>query len=159
MAPKSTRHHDTTSGLSWNETIISTPSKPPSSQIHDFLHRAVGIPPPLRSTNGRGVVGVDTLESMALRCLLNHLTMLETESLEDVPEVWLKRLWGEIQRKWVRFFLSFWIYLLSGRGFGMGGGRGRVALLTSVFRDDDGVGAVDENRRMWWVPSDLQIGL
>lgn len=43
-------------------------------------------------------MGVDTLESMALRCLLNHLTMLETESLEDVPEVWLKRLWGEIQR-------------------------------------------------------------
>lgn len=39
--------------------------------------------------------------------------------------------------------------MLSGRGFGMGGGRGRVALLTSVFRDDDGVGAVDENRRMW----------
>lgn len=58
----------------------------------------MGVPPPLLSRNERGM-GVDALEMMALRCLLNHLTMLETESLEDVPEVWLKRLWGEIQRK------------------------------------------------------------
>ncbi|KEQ67499.1 uncharacterized protein M437DRAFT_37432 [Aureobasidium melanogenum CBS 110374] len=97
MAPKSTRHHDTTSGLSWNETIISTASKPLSSQIYDFLHRSVGVPPPLCSMNERGM-GVDALESMALRCLLNNLAMLEVQSLEGVPEVWLKRLWEEIQR-------------------------------------------------------------
>ncbi|KAG9858794.1 hypothetical protein KCU94_g7288, partial [Aureobasidium melanogenum] len=98
MAPKPIRYHDTSSGLSWNETIISTSSRPISSQIHDFLHRAVGVPPPLYTSKEHGL-GVDALETMALRCLLNNLAMLEAESLEPVPEIVLERLWREIQKK------------------------------------------------------------
>ncbi|KAG9998935.1 hypothetical protein KCU78_g16173, partial [Aureobasidium melanogenum] len=98
MALKPIRYHDTGSGLSWNETIISTPSQPISSQIYDFLHKAVGLPPPLHTSKGHGV-GVDALETMALRCLLNNLAMLEAESLEPVPEIVLRRLWREIQKK------------------------------------------------------------
>lgn len=98
MAPKPVQYHDTSSGLSWNETIISTSSRPISSQIHDFLHRAVGVPPPLYTSKEHGL-GVDALETMALRCLLNNLAMLEAESLEPVPEIVLKRLWREIQKK------------------------------------------------------------
>lgn len=98
MALKPIRYHDTSSGLSWNETIISTPSRPISSQIYDFLHKAVGVPPPLHTSKEHGV-GVDALETMALRCLLNNLAMLEAESLEPVPEIVLRRLWREIQKK------------------------------------------------------------
>ncbi|CAD0082194.1 unnamed protein product, partial [Aureobasidium vineae] len=87
------RHHDTISGLSWNETVITTSSRPLSSQIYEFLHRPVGRPPRQESATG-----VDALETMAMRCLLNNLDMLEVDSLEHMPEMMLKRVWQEISR-------------------------------------------------------------
>ncbi|CAD0106539.1 unnamed protein product, partial [Aureobasidium uvarum] len=91
--PKQSRHHDTTSGLFWNETVVVTPSRPVSSQIHEFVHRSVGGPPRQESETG-----VDALETMAMRCLLNHLDMLEVESLEPLPEMMLKRIWRDISK-------------------------------------------------------------
>jgi hypothetical protein len=37
------------------------------------------------------------LEAMAMRCLLGNLEGLEERSLEGVPEVWLERIWREIE--------------------------------------------------------------
>lgn len=51
------------------------------------------------------------------------------------------------------------VWFVVWKGFGMGGRRGRVALLTSVFRDDDGVGAADDGRWIFQVISDLLKGL
>jgi hypothetical protein len=86
---------------------------PLSVQLHDILHKSVGIPPSLRSTaetreagergsNGvgkKGNNGVNTLETMAIRCLLNNLELLEEQSLEGLPEVLVRRVWGEVLRR------------------------------------------------------------
>jgi hypothetical protein len=58
----------------------------------------VGVPPRLRST-GEGGNGVNTLETMAIRCLLNNLESLEQQSLEGLPEVLVRRVWGEVARR------------------------------------------------------------
>jgi hypothetical protein len=113
MPPKRGLRHSPTSGLSWNEVILTTPSVPLSVQLHDILHKSVGIPPSLRSTaetreagergsNGvgkKGNNGVNTLETMAIRCLLNNLELLEEQSLEGLPEVLVRRVWGEVLRR------------------------------------------------------------
>jgi hypothetical protein len=92
---KRTHHHSPTSGLSWNETILTTPSVSLSTQLHDILHKPIGVPPKLRSVG----IGVDALEAMAMRCLLGNLEGLEERSLEGVPEVWLDRIWREIEKR------------------------------------------------------------
>jgi hypothetical protein len=92
---KRTHHHSPTSGLSWNETILTTPSVSLSTQLHDILHKPIGVPPELRSVG----IGVDALEAMAMRCLLGNLEGLEERSLEGVPEVWLDRIWREIEKR------------------------------------------------------------
>lgn len=94
--PKRTLNHSPTSGLSWSETVITTNSTPLSSQLHNVLHKPIGVPPPLHS---RGEHGDGALEAMAMRCLLNHLEMLEMESLENVPEMLVKRIWGMIEKR------------------------------------------------------------
>ena len=39
------------------------------------------------------------LEMMAMRCLLRHADGLEMGSLEGVPEILVKRVWGEVVRR------------------------------------------------------------
>jgi hypothetical protein len=94
--PKRSRQHSPTSGLSWNETIITTPSQFLSTQPYHLLHKHVGASPPLYSTAKNGV---DALEAMAMRCLLKHLHLLEQESLENVPEILLRRVWGMVEKR------------------------------------------------------------
>jgi hypothetical protein len=42
---------------------------------------------------------VDTLETMAMRCVLSNLEALEERSFEGVSEVWVQRIWGSIERR------------------------------------------------------------
>jgi hypothetical protein len=92
---KRTRHHSPTSGLSWSETIHTTPSVSLSARLHDILHKPIGVPPELRSVG----IGVDALETMAMRCLSGNLGGLEDGSLEGVSEVWLDRIWRSIEKR------------------------------------------------------------
>jgi len=92
---KRSLRHSPTSGLSWSETVVTTYSTPFASQLHHVLHNPVGVPPSLRSSG----VGVDALEAMATRCLLDHLELLESDSLESVPEVLLHKIWRLIESR------------------------------------------------------------
>jgi hypothetical protein len=76
---------------------------PLSIQLHDILHKSVGLPPRLHSTGDvgeteeKGNNRVNTLETMAIRCLLNNLESLEQQSLEGLPEVLVRRVWEGIE--------------------------------------------------------------
>lgn len=92
---KRLRRHSPTSGLSWSETIVTRPSAPLSSQLHDILHNPIGVSPLLRSSG----VGVDSLEALAARCLVSNLELLEKESLENVPEMLVQKVWELIEER------------------------------------------------------------
>lgn len=92
---KRLRRHSPTSGLSWNETVVKRPSAPPSSQLRDILHNPIGVPPLLRSSG----MGVDSLEALAARCLVGNLELLEKESLDDVPEMLVHKVWELIEER------------------------------------------------------------
>ncbi|KAH0283710.1 hypothetical protein M436DRAFT_36484 [Aureobasidium namibiae CBS 147.97] len=90
---KRSLRHSPTSSLSWSETVVTTYPTPLASQLHHVLHNPVGVPPLLHSSG----VGVDALEAMAMRCLLDHLELLERESLEQVPEILLHKIWRLVE--------------------------------------------------------------
>lgn len=90
---KRLRRHSPTSGLSWNETVVKRPSAPPSSQLRDILHKPIGVPPLLRSSG----MGADSLEALAARCLVGNLELLEKESLDNVPEMLVQKVWELIE--------------------------------------------------------------
>ena len=80
---------DRDSGLVFTEKVVK---KPKNAQ--DYFTRTLGQPPKRCSTGH----GSDSLYLVALRKLLCNLVILDTDSLSNVPEGILEKVWTAIQR-------------------------------------------------------------